>query len=61
MLPILPQSLRDPIDTTWGASPEERDSRAMHLVKWEADHPIFTPFSKDAPEENISIKAVRKK
>ncbi|HEY6035904.1 MAG TPA: BatA domain-containing protein [Kofleriaceae bacterium] len=50
MLPLLPQSLRDPIDTTWGASPEERDSRALHLVKWEADHPIFAPFSKDAPD-----------
>lgn len=50
MLPILPQSLRDPIDTTWGAPPEERDSRALHLVKWEVDHPIFTPFSKSAPE-----------
>jgi hypothetical protein len=50
MLPLMPQSLRDPIDTTWGASPEERDSRALHLVKWEADHPIFAPFSKDAPD-----------
>ncbi len=50
MLPLLPQSLRDPIDTTWGAAPDERASRALHLVKWEADHPIFTPFSKDAPE-----------
>ena len=50
MLPLLPQNLRDPIDTTWGAPPEERDSRALHLVKWEADHPIFTPFSKAAPE-----------
>jgi hypothetical protein len=50
MLPLLPQGLRDPIDTTWGAPPEERDSRALHLVKWEADHPIFTPFSKAAPE-----------
>ncbi|MGE0869367.1 MAG: BatA domain-containing protein [Kofleriaceae bacterium] len=50
MLPLLPQSLRDPIDTTWGASPEDRDSRALHLVKWEADHPIFAPFSKTAPE-----------
>ncbi|HEY4241558.1 MAG TPA: BatA domain-containing protein [Kofleriaceae bacterium] len=50
MLPLLPQSLRDPIDMTWGAAPDERDSRALHLVKWEADHPIFTPFSKDAPE-----------
>src|ERR1044071_8246668 len=50
MLPLLPQSLRDPIDTQWGASPDERDSRALHPVTWEADHPIFTPFSKAAPE-----------
>jgi hypothetical protein len=50
MLPLLPQALRDATDVTWGASPEDRDSRALHLVKWEADHPIFTPFSKDAPE-----------
>ena len=50
MLPLLPQSLRDPIDTTWGAQPEDKDARALHLVKWEADHPIFTPFSKSAPE-----------
>jgi hypothetical protein len=50
MLPILPQSLRDPIDTTWGATAQDRASRALHLVKWEADHPIFTPFSKTAPE-----------
>jgi len=49
MLPLMPQSLRDPIDTTWGAAPEERDSRALHLVKWEADHPIFAPFAKAAP------------
>lgn len=50
MLPLLPQSLRDPIDTTWGASAEDRNSRALHLVKWDADHPIFAPFSKEAPE-----------
>jgi hypothetical protein len=50
MLPLLPQALADPIDTLWGAAPDERDSRALHLVKWEADHPIFAPFSKDAPE-----------
>ncbi len=49
MLPVMPQSLRDPIDTTWGAAPNERDSRALHLVKWEADHPIFKAFAKDAP------------
>lgn len=50
MLPLLPQSLRDPIDTTWGASAAERKSRALHLVKWQADHPIFSAFSRDAPE-----------
>jgi hypothetical protein len=48
MLPLLPQSLRDPIDTGWGPS-ADRDGRALHLVKWEADHPIFAPFGKDAP------------
>jgi hypothetical protein len=46
MLPLLPQSLRDPIDTTWGATVQDRDSRALHLVKWEADHPVFAAFSK---------------
>ncbi|MDQ3334111.1 MAG: BatA domain-containing protein [Myxococcota bacterium] len=50
MLPLLPQSLRDPIDTTWGATAQDRDSRALRLVKWESDHPIFAPFSKTAPE-----------
>lgn len=50
MLPLLPQGLRDPIDTAWGAQPEDKDSRALHLVKWEADHPIFLPFTKAAPE-----------
>jgi hypothetical protein len=49
MLPLLPQSLRDPIDTAWGASPDERAARALHLTKWEADHPIFAPFAQDAP------------
>jgi len=50
MLQLLPQSLRDPIDTTWGATADDRDSRALRLVKWESDHPIFAPFSKSAPE-----------
>lgn len=50
MLSLLPQSLRDPIDTTWGATAQDRDSRALRLVKWEADHPIFAPFSTTAPE-----------
>ncbi|MFN0245436.1 MAG: BatA domain-containing protein [Kofleriaceae bacterium] len=50
MLPLLPQALRDPIDTTWGAQENDRDSRALHLVKWEADHPIFQPFTKSGAE-----------
>jgi hypothetical protein len=50
MRPLLPQSLRDPIDTAWGATPQDRDSRALRLVKWEADHSIFAPFSTTAPE-----------
>lgn len=49
MLPLLPQSLRDPIDTTWGATADDRESRALRLVKWEADHPIFAPFAPNAP------------
>jgi hypothetical protein len=48
MLPLLPQSLRDPIDTGWGPT-TGRDARALRLVKWDADHPIFAPFGKDAP------------
>jgi hypothetical protein len=50
MRPLLPQSLRDPIDTAWGATVQDRDSRALRLVKWEADHPVFAPFSHAAPE-----------
>jgi Aerotolerance regulator N-terminal len=50
MLPLLPQGLRDPIDTTWGATAADKASRSLHLVKWQADHPIFSVFSKDAPE-----------
>ncbi|HLL21611.1 MAG TPA: hypothetical protein VK427_05745, partial [Kofleriaceae bacterium] len=50
MLPLLPQSVRDPIDLTWGATAQDRASRALRLTKWEPDHPIFAPFSKTAPE-----------
>jgi hypothetical protein len=49
MKPLLPQTLSDPIDTTWGASPDERASRALHLVKWEVDHPIFALFPPNDP------------
>ncbi|MCA9676445.1 MAG: hypothetical protein KC464_15540, partial [Myxococcales bacterium] len=50
MSPLLPQTLADPVDATWGATPDERASRALHLTKWDADHPIFAAFSADAPE-----------
>lgn len=49
MRPLLPQELADPIDATWGAAPDERAGRVLRLTKWEADHPIFAPFSQDAP------------
>jgi len=49
MRPLLPQELADPIDAGWGAAPDEKASRALHLTKWDADHPMFAPFSKDAP------------
>lgn len=49
MGPLLPQELADPVDTAWGAAPDELASRAQHLVKWDADHPIFAPFGVDAP------------
>ncbi len=49
MLPLLPQELADPIDATWGAAPDEQAGRALHLTKWDVDHPIFAPFTLDAP------------
>jgi Aerotolerance regulator N-terminal len=49
MTPLLPQAVRDPIDTGWSSAPDERAARALHLTKWEADHPIFAPFVQDAP------------
>ncbi|MBP6631135.1 MAG: BatA domain-containing protein [Kofleriaceae bacterium] len=49
MLPLLPQGVKDPIDTGWGATAADRASRALGLVKWETEHPIFAPFSVDAP------------
>lgn len=49
MRPLLPQELADAVDTAYGAAPSEKASRALHLTKWDPDHPIFAPFSKDAP------------
>jgi Aerotolerance regulator N-terminal/von Willebrand factor type A domain len=50
MRALLPGDPRDPVDVLWGAPPEERQTRVLHLEKWEADHPIFAPFPADAPE-----------
>ena len=49
MRALLPQELADPVDPSFGASADEKAARALHLTKWDADHPIFAPFSKDAP------------
>jgi hypothetical protein len=50
MRALLPGDPRDPVDVLWGAPPEEKQTRLLHLEKWEADHPIFAPFPADAPE-----------
>ncbi|HWN67098.1 MAG TPA: hypothetical protein VNM90_05630, partial [Haliangium sp.] len=49
MAPLLPQMLRSPLDVSYGSQPQERALRALQLTKWQADHPIFTIFSGDAP------------
>jgi hypothetical protein len=49
MQPLLPQTLKDPIAVSHGASGAERAERALRLARWEAAHPIFSVFSKDAP------------
>ncbi|HVV87469.1 MAG TPA: BatA domain-containing protein [Kofleriaceae bacterium] len=49
MTPLLPQAVRDPVDTGCASAPDECAARAWHLTKWEADHPIFAPFTQDAP------------
>jgi len=49
MRPLLPGEPRDPVDVLWGAPREERQTRMLHLEKWDADNPIFAPFPPDAP------------
>lgn len=49
MQPLMPQTLRDPIDTVYGSRGAERAGRALRLTKWDADHPVFAVFAKDAP------------
>ncbi len=50
MRALLPGDPRDPVDVLWGAPPEEKATRVLHLEKWETDHPIFAPFPADAAE-----------
>lgn len=49
MQPLLPQTLRSLLDVAYGGVGAERAERAVRLTKWEAEHPIFAVFSKDAP------------
>jgi hypothetical protein len=49
MMPLLPQALQSVIDTGHGAAPGEQEARALRLSKLEVDHPIFAPFTSDAP------------
>lgn len=48
MADLLPQQLRDPIDTGYGARGPERDVRALRLAKLDRDHPVLAPFDADA-------------
>jgi hypothetical protein len=48
MSPLLPQQLRDPIDTAYGAQGAEREGRALRLAKLEREHPIFSVFTEEA-------------
>lgn len=49
MQPLLPQTLRSVLDATYGGRGPEQSERALRLTKWEAEHPVFSVFSKDAP------------
>lgn len=49
MKPLLPQALNTALDLGYGARASERAGRDQRLVKFEADHPIFQVFSRDAP------------
>ncbi len=54
MRALLPGEPRDPVDLRWGAPAEEQASRALHLEKWDTDHPVFAPFPADAPELRLA-------
>ena len=49
MVPIMPQTVKDAIALSYGSRGQERRLRALRLAKWEAEHPIFSVFSRDAP------------
>jgi hypothetical protein len=48
MAGVLPQPLATVIDTGFGKAGGERAGQALRLDKLELEHPIFTPFGKDA-------------
>jgi hypothetical protein len=50
MAPLLPQELRDPVDTTYGARGRERRERAERLAKLETGHPVLAIFRDQAEE-----------
>ncbi len=50
MRELLPQSLGEIVDTMWGATPDERAARALHMEKFAVDHPAFAALSKNATE-----------
>ena len=49
MQPLLPQTLKDPIEVAYGSKGSERAERALRFTKWESEHPVFSVFTKDAP------------
>lgn len=49
MAPLLAQELRSAREVAPGATGRERDSRAEHIGKIEAGHPVFRVFPPDAP------------
>jgi hypothetical protein len=50
MKPLLAQELRSVLDTSFGRRGDEASGSALHLAKIEVDHPVFSPFARDAPE-----------
>jgi hypothetical protein len=45
LAPLLPQTLRSPLDVAHGSEPREQRGRALRLTKLEPSHPIFRVFA----------------